>query len=38
MGGSIQADSRPGAGTSIRLVLPLHAEEQRDEQKAQAVA
>jgi putative PEP-CTERM system histidine kinase len=38
MGGSIQADSRPGAGTLIRLVLPLHAEEQRDEQKAQALA
>ena len=38
MGGSIQADSRPGAGTVIRLVLPLHAEEQRDEQKARALA
>jgi signal transduction histidine kinase len=38
MGGSIQADSQPGSGTSIRLFLPLHGEEQRREQQAQAAA
>jgi signal transduction histidine kinase len=38
MGGSIQADSQPGAGTLIRLFLPLHAEEPRREHEAQAAA
>jgi hypothetical protein len=38
MGGSIQADSQPGAGTLIKLILPLHADEQRHEKEAQAAA
>ena len=38
MGGSIQADSQPGSGTLIKLLLPLHAEEQRRAQQAQAAA
>ena len=36
MGGSIEAESRPGAGTRIRIVLPLHAQPAYQEVEATA--